>query len=111
MEVSVLVLVLVLVVAFEDMLLLPPPVGKEVALTLEYVPVAELPTHHPSGSVFAPAEPQDAGTTPLRRAYAVKNAAYDHVRSRALRSLPSTLENCSGREPLLEEAYFWARLM
>jgi hypothetical protein len=87
----------------------PVLVGNAVAVTEEYVPVAEVALHC-SGRDFAPDEPQDAGTTPLRLAYAVKNAAYDHVKSAALSGLPSDLEYCSARAPL-EGVYFCAMLM
>jgi hypothetical protein len=40
------------------------------------------------------------GITAARRAAAVRKAAYDQVRSRAERGLPSSLENSSPIDPL-----------
>jgi len=40
------------------------------------------------------------GTTPARRAAAVKNAAYDQVKSYAESGTPFERENCSERDPL-----------
>jgi hypothetical protein len=85
------------------------PVGKEVDVTEEYVPVADDPEHCP-GREFADEAPHEPGMIPLRLAFAVRKAAYDQVKSLALRGVPSDLEYCSASAPLCG-VYFWARLM
>lgn len=70
--VLVVVAVPVLEVVEDDPVLVP--VGNEVEVTDEYVPVADEELHK-LGTVFALGSPHEAGTTLLRRAYAVKNAA------------------------------------
>jgi hypothetical protein len=85
------------------------PVGKEVAVTEEYVPLDDDPEHCP-GREFAEEAPQEAGIMLLRLAFAVKKAAYDHVKSAALRGFPSDFEYCSARAPLCG-VYFCARPM
>lgn len=44
--------------------------------------------------------PQEAGITAARALYAVRNAAYDQVRSTAERGAPLLRENCSASAPL-----------
>lgn len=55
-------------------------VGHELVGAVEYVPEAEV-DEQTAGTLEALGSPQEYGTTPARRAAAVKNAAYDHVRS------------------------------
>jgi hypothetical protein len=98
------VLVLVDVVVVDLVVVVPPGplvkvVGQAVLVAVLYVPVAEVELHV-AGTLLADVSPQAAGTTELRRMFAVSSAAYDQVRSRADSGDPSDLENCSDREPL-----------
>jgi len=84
---------------------LPPvmgvwPAGKVPVGAVEYVPIAEVP-EHTDGTLEAVGSPQEAGTTPALRAAAVKNAAYDQVRSYADRGDPLDLEYCSESDPFV----------
>jgi len=113
--VDVLVLVLVLVavpvavavvVAVVVAVPLPLPdvgvwlVGHEPVEAVENVPIADV-EEHVAGRLEALGSPQEYGTTPARRAAAVKKAAYDQVRSYAERGVPLDRENCSDNDPLL----------
>jgi len=52
----------------------------------------------------------EAGTVAARASYAVKKAAYDHVRSGAESGVPFTREYCSDIEPS-RGVYFCCRVM
>ena len=62
------------------------------------MPIAEV-AEQKEGTLEAVGSPQEYGTTPARRAAAVKKAAYDQVRSYADRGWPLDLENCSESDP------------
>lgn len=64
----------------------------------------------PEGTVLPLIEPQEAGTIPARRSLALRNAAYDHVRSAAERGDPLERSYCSARAPL-EGVYACALVM
>lgn len=64
----------------------------------------------PLGTVFPLLEPQEAGTMPARRSAALRNEAYDQVRSAAESGVPLALSNCSERAPV-EGVYASALVM
>ena len=51
--------------------------------------------------------PHDGGRTLLRALWAVRKAAYDHVRSLAETGVPSCREYCSVREPSAGVYFFY----
>lgn len=65
---------------------------------MEYVPIAEVAIQF-VGTIVADGFTHESGTAPVRRAAAVKNAAYDQVRSYAESGVPFERENCSASEP------------
>lgn len=74
--------------------------GNEVAVAVEYVPAREVAEHTPGTDVAVDSPlAQLGGTTPARRAAAVRNAAYDQVRSRAESGAPEDRSNCSAIDP------------
>lgn len=54
-----------------------------------------------AGTLDAVVSPHGYGTIAARRSAAVRNAAYDHVKSYAESGTPFDLENCSESEPLV----------
>lgn len=75
--------------------------GKDETVAVEYVPTWDVAAQTAGTEVALEAVPaQPAGTTPARLAAAVRNEAYDQVRSRAERGVPLLRSYCSARDPL-----------